>query len=53
MPLPGRIEAIADELALKIKVAASTGAPKLILTVTTERRKGTRALCRAGVFRRA
>ncbi len=40
----GRIEAIADELALKIKVAATTGAPKLILTVTTERRKGTRAL---------
>jgi two-component system chemotaxis response regulator CheB len=40
----GRIEAIAEELALKIKVAATTGAPKLILTVTTERRKGTRAL---------
>ena len=40
----GRIEAIAEELALKIKVAATTGAPKLILTVTTERRKGTRAI---------
>jgi two-component system chemotaxis response regulator CheB len=40
----GRIEAIADELALKIKVAATTGAPKLILTVTTEKRKATRAI---------
>jgi len=40
----GRIEAIAEELALKIKVAATTGAPKLILTVTTEKRKGTRAI---------
>ena len=40
----GRIEAIADELALKIKVAATTGAPKLILTVTSEKRKGTRAI---------
>ena len=40
----GRIEAIAEELALKIKVAATTGAPKMILTVTTERRKGTRAI---------
>jgi two-component system chemotaxis response regulator CheB len=40
----GRIEAIAEELALKIKVAATTGAPKLILTVTSEKRKGTRAI---------
>jgi two-component system, chemotaxis family, protein-glutamate methylesterase/glutaminase len=40
----GRIEAIAEELALKIKVAATTGAPKLILTVTTEKRKATRAI---------
>jgi len=40
----GRIEAIAEELAMKIKVAASTGAPKMILTVTTERKKGARAV---------
>jgi len=40
----GRIEAIAEELALKIKVAATTGAPKLILTVTTEKRKCVRAI---------
>lgn len=40
----GRIEAIADELAMKIKVAASTGAPKMILTVTTEKKKGVRAV---------
>lgn len=40
----GRIEAIADELAMKIKVAASAGAPKMILTVTTERRKGARSV---------
>ncbi len=40
----GRIESIAEELALKIKVAATTGAPKLILTVTTEKRKGPRAI---------
>jgi two-component system, chemotaxis family, protein-glutamate methylesterase/glutaminase len=40
----GRIEAIAEELATKIKVAASTGAPKMILTVTTERKKGPRTL---------
>lgn len=40
----GRIETIAGELAMKIKVAANAGAPKMILTVTTERKKGLRAV---------
>ncbi|HTW22622.1 MAG TPA: chemotaxis response regulator protein-glutamate methylesterase [Candidatus Baltobacteraceae bacterium] len=35
----GRLRQIASELALKIKVAASSGAPKLILTVPTPKRK--------------
>ena len=35
----GRLRQIASELALKIKVAASSGAPKLILTVPTLKRK--------------
>lgn len=35
----GRLRQIASELALKIKVAASSGAPKMILTVPTPRRK--------------
>ena len=35
----GRIEQIAAELALKIKVAASSGAPKMIITVPTPKRK--------------
>jgi len=38
----GRIAQIASELALKIKVAASSGAPKMIITVPTEKRKGPR-----------
>ena len=40
----GRMEGIAEELVLKIKAAASAGAPKMILTVTTERKKGARAV---------
>jgi two-component system, chemotaxis family, protein-glutamate methylesterase/glutaminase len=35
----GRLRQIASELALKIKVAASSGAPKMILTVPTPKRK--------------
>ena len=35
----GRIEQIASELALKIKVAAASGAPKVIITVPTSKRK--------------
>jgi two-component system, chemotaxis family, protein-glutamate methylesterase/glutaminase len=35
----GRIEEIAAELAIKIKVAAASGAPKMIITVPTGRRK--------------
>ncbi|HXZ12217.1 MAG TPA: chemotaxis response regulator protein-glutamate methylesterase [Candidatus Sulfotelmatobacter sp.] len=35
----GRFEQIATELALKIKVAASSGAPKMIITVPTPKRK--------------
>jgi len=40
----GRLAQIASELALKIKVAASSGAPKMIITLPTARRKGQRAL---------
>ena len=39
----GRLRQIASELALKIKVAASSGAPKMILTVPTPKRKEPRA----------
>ena len=35
----GRLEQIAAELALKIKVAAASGAPKMIITVPTSKRK--------------
>jgi len=35
----GRIEEIAEELAIKIKVAAASGAPKMIITVPAGRRK--------------
>ncbi|HYL67739.1 MAG TPA: chemotaxis response regulator protein-glutamate methylesterase [Candidatus Limnocylindria bacterium] len=35
----GRIEQIAAELALKIKVAAASGAPKMIITVPATKRK--------------
>jgi two-component system, chemotaxis family, protein-glutamate methylesterase/glutaminase len=35
----GRLEQIATELALKIKVAAASGAPKMIITVPTSKRK--------------
>ncbi len=35
----GRIDQIAAELAIKIKVAASSGAPKMIITVPTPKRK--------------
>jgi two-component system, chemotaxis family, protein-glutamate methylesterase/glutaminase len=35
----GRLRQIASELALKIKVAASSGVPKVILTVPTPKRK--------------
>jgi two-component system, chemotaxis family, protein-glutamate methylesterase/glutaminase len=35
----GRLEQIAAELAMKIKVAASTGAPKMIITVPGSKRK--------------
>jgi two-component system, chemotaxis family, protein-glutamate methylesterase/glutaminase len=38
----GRLELIAAELALKIKVAASAGAPKMIITVPTSKRTETR-----------
>ncbi len=40
----GNLNAIAAELTLKIKVAASSGAPKMILTVPTQKQKGTRPL---------
>ncbi|HEY6442496.1 MAG TPA: chemotaxis response regulator protein-glutamate methylesterase [Candidatus Acidoferrales bacterium] len=40
----GRLAQIASELALKIKVAASSGAPKMIITLPSARRKGHRAL---------
>ncbi|MFZ0634847.1 MAG: chemotaxis response regulator protein-glutamate methylesterase, partial [Candidatus Acidiferrales bacterium] len=40
----GHINEIAAELALKIKVAASSGAPKMILTVPAERHKGSKSL---------
>jgi len=40
----GNIESIASELALKIKVAASSGAPKMILSVPARKQKGTRPL---------
>jgi len=39
----GRIEEIATELAIKIKVAAASGAPKMIITVPTARRKPPRS----------
>jgi two-component system, chemotaxis family, protein-glutamate methylesterase/glutaminase len=39
----GRLRQIASELALKIKVAASSGAPKMILTVPTPKHKEPRA----------
>jgi two-component system, chemotaxis family, protein-glutamate methylesterase/glutaminase len=39
----GRMAQIASELALKIKVAASSGAPKMIITVPTPKRKDLRA----------
>ena len=35
----GRLAQIASELALKIKVAAASGAPKMIITLPTARRK--------------
>jgi two-component system chemotaxis response regulator CheB len=35
----GRLEQIAAELGLKIKVAAASGAPKMIITVPTSKRK--------------
>lgn len=35
----GRIDEIAAELAIKIKVAAASGAPKMIITIPTARRK--------------
>jgi two-component system chemotaxis response regulator CheB len=38
----GRMAQIASELALKIKVAASSGAPKMIITVPTPKRKDAR-----------
>jgi two-component system, chemotaxis family, protein-glutamate methylesterase/glutaminase len=38
----GHIEQIAAELAIKIKVAASSGAPKMIITVPPTRRKAPR-----------
>jgi len=40
----GRIEEIAEELAIKIKVAAASGAPKMIITVPLGRRKPPRPL---------
>jgi len=40
----GNLNSIAAELMLKIKVAASSGAPKMILTVPTQKQKGTRPL---------
>ena len=39
----GRIEQIAAELALKIKVAAAAGAPKMIITVPPTKQKGSAA----------
>ncbi len=38
----GRIDQIAAELAIKIKVAAASGAPKMIITVPSARRKESR-----------
>jgi two-component system chemotaxis response regulator CheB len=38
----GRIEQIGAELAIKIKVAAASGAPKMVITVPPERRKAPR-----------
>jgi two-component system, chemotaxis family, protein-glutamate methylesterase/glutaminase len=38
----GRIDQIAAELAMKIKVAASSGAPKMIITVPSPKRKDPR-----------
>jgi two-component system chemotaxis response regulator CheB len=43
----GHIEQIAAELALKIKVAASSGAPKMIITVPDTRRKAPRRSAQA------
>jgi two-component system chemotaxis response regulator CheB len=40
----GNLQGIAAELTLKIKVAASSGAPKMILTVPTAKQKGTSPL---------
>ena len=40
----GNLQGIAAELTLKIKVAASSGAPKMILTVPTKKQKGTSPL---------
>ena len=40
----GRLAQIASELALKIKVAAASGAPKMIITLPTSRRKDHRAV---------
>jgi two-component system chemotaxis response regulator CheB len=39
----GRLQQIASELALKIKVAAASGAPKMIITVPTPKHKGRRS----------
>jgi two-component system, chemotaxis family, protein-glutamate methylesterase/glutaminase len=39
----GRLQQIASELALKIKVAASSGAPKMIITMPPTQRKSRRA----------
>jgi two-component system, chemotaxis family, protein-glutamate methylesterase/glutaminase len=39
----GRLQQIASELALKIKVAAASGAPKMIITVPTPKHKGVRS----------
>jgi two-component system, chemotaxis family, protein-glutamate methylesterase/glutaminase len=39
----GRLQQIASELALKIKVAAASGAPKMIITVPTPKHKGPRS----------
>ena len=38
----GRLAQIASELALKIKVAASSGAPKMIITLPSSKRRGPR-----------
>ena len=39
MPLPAASQQIASELALKIKVAAASGAPKMIITMPPTKRK--------------